>query len=144
MMSQPEWMLWKERVRDANLLEAVCRQHGIELRGDSGQYLQGLCPLHDESNPSFTVYPRDQRFYCFGCQKAGGVSELVEHPERCTFMQAGIRRAPRPSARLGRRDRAAYSQPRVKSGVVRTKRLGAWAKVPRAGAVATPLDGGRY
>ncbi len=27
----------------------------------------GLCPFHPETQPSFTVFPATQSFYCFGC-----------------------------------------------------------------------------
>lgn len=33
------------------------------------------CPFHDDSTPSLAVYP-DGKYYCFGCQKAGPVSDL--------------------------------------------------------------------
>ncbi len=37
------------------------------------------CPLpgHDEKTPSFTVYPGDRGWYCFGCQRGGDVVELA-------------------------------------------------------------------
>ena len=36
-----------------------------------------LCPLHDDSTPSFKVYEKENTFYCFGCSKAGGPVDLV-------------------------------------------------------------------
>ena len=33
----------------------------------AGSNLKGLCPFHSEKTPSFTVYPQDNSFYCFGC-----------------------------------------------------------------------------
>ena len=35
------------------------------------------CPLHDDSNASFTVYP-DGGFYCFGCDKYGDLFDYLE------------------------------------------------------------------
>ena len=32
-----------------------------------GRELFGLCPLHNEKTPSFTVNDSMGRFYCFGC-----------------------------------------------------------------------------
>ena len=31
------------------------------------QYYKGLCPLHDDSNPSFCVYPTSQKWVCWAC-----------------------------------------------------------------------------
>ena len=42
----------------------------------SGETLKGLCPLHPEKSPSFTVYP-EKNFYCFGCHASGRPIELL-------------------------------------------------------------------
>ena len=42
-----------------------------------GRTLSGLCPFHSEKSPSFTVYPENQSFYCFGCGTSGDVIDLV-------------------------------------------------------------------
>lgn len=39
----------------------------------AGRQLQGLCPLHAEKTPSFTVDPEKQFFYCHGCHQGGDV-----------------------------------------------------------------------
>ncbi len=38
-----------------------------------------LCPLpdHNEKTPSFTVYPGEQGWYCYGCQRGGDVVDLA-------------------------------------------------------------------
>lgn len=38
-----------------------------------GKNLVGLCPFHSEKTPSFTVYPENGSFYCFGCGVGGDV-----------------------------------------------------------------------
>ena len=35
-----------------------------------------LCPLHDESTPSFRYYPETRSFYCFGCLRGGNIISL--------------------------------------------------------------------
>jgi hypothetical protein len=58
-------------------LVAFVQRDGISLRR-IGQLYQGLCPFHDESTPSFTVY-RDgaKGWYCFGCQRGGSPLDYV-------------------------------------------------------------------
>jgi DNA primase catalytic core len=46
---------------------------------------KGLCPLHSEGNPSFQVYPAEQRFHCYGCHKHGDVIDLVMLKENRQF-----------------------------------------------------------
>ena len=61
-------------IREANPLPEYCAAHGIELKR-IGSNLQALCPLHNETTPSFTVYPGG-RFNCFGCGGRGDVIDL--------------------------------------------------------------------
>ena len=35
------------------------------------------CPFHDDSTPSFTVYRRDDRAWCHGCNQGGDVFDLT-------------------------------------------------------------------
>jgi DNA primase len=39
----------------------------------------GLCPYHEEKQPSFTVSIKHQSFRCFGCNKYGTLKELMHH-----------------------------------------------------------------
>ena len=34
----------------------------------AGSNYNGLCPFHSEKTPSFTVFPDNQSFFCFGCE----------------------------------------------------------------------------
>lgn len=52
-----------------NIVELVS-SYGIKLT-KVGNLYRGLCPFHEESTPSFTVYPETNSFYCFGCKKTG-------------------------------------------------------------------------
>jgi DNA primase len=38
----------------------------------------GSCPIpgHEDSSPSFTIYPESGRWYCFGCSRGGDLLDL--------------------------------------------------------------------
>lgn len=44
----------------------------VKLKKTTGDY-SGLCPFHDDSNPSFTVSEEKGIFLCNGCKKTGNV-----------------------------------------------------------------------
>ena len=64
----------------------------------AGSNLKGLCPFHSEKSPSFTVYPSDNSFYCFGCGVGGNaitfirLRENLDYPDAVKFLanRAGI------------------------------------------------------
>jgi DNA primase len=89
-----------------------------------GSVLQGLCPFHRESDPSFTVWPADGHFYCFGCQESGDVITFVmrildvDFKEACRILGARElpelkapppQADPRPTVTLGPSERMALS-----------------------------------
>jgi hypothetical protein len=60
-----------------SLLEYL-QQHGWKpVRDNGGEEVAGLCPLHDETHPSFYVNRRKQVFFCHGCGRGGGLSRLI-------------------------------------------------------------------
>lgn len=42
-----------------------------------GKNFISLCPIHNETTPSFYIYPESNRYYCFGCQAKGDVITLT-------------------------------------------------------------------
>ncbi len=64
----------------------------------AGSNLKGLCPFHSEKTPSFTVYPAENSFYCFGCGVGGDAitfirkRENLDYPDAVEFLanRAGI------------------------------------------------------
>jgi len=59
----------------------------VQLRR-AGRNLKGLCPFHSERTPSFTVYPENQSFYCFGCGAGGDVINFVMRTENLDYVSA--------------------------------------------------------
>ena len=49
---------------------------------------KGLCPFHSERTPSFTVYPSNGSFYCFGCGAGGNAITFVKKAENLDFEDA--------------------------------------------------------
>ena len=70
------------------LIESIVRMWRPEqnLHGASGKpprlnprgEWEALCPLHEESTPSFHLDPDKGRFKCFGCDRGGGVLALAK------------------------------------------------------------------
>ncbi len=77
----------KQRVRDATDLVELAGSY-TELRRAGNDRMVGLCPLHDERTPSFTVSPSKQLFKCFGCDAGGDVLSLVQLKEGLDFPAA--------------------------------------------------------
>ena len=63
---------------------------GLKLRG-RGRVRQGVCPFHEETEASFTVYADTQRFYCFGCGPGGDVLDFIQRSDGVDLPEA-IRR----------------------------------------------------
>jgi len=54
-----------------------------------GKRLTGLCPFHQDTHPSFTIYTKDNSWYCFGACKAGGdVINFIQKLENLDFKSA--------------------------------------------------------
>ena len=53
-----------------------------------GKNLLGLCPFHSEKTPSFTVYPENQSFYCFGCGAGGDIITFIRRVENLDYIEA--------------------------------------------------------
>lgn len=79
---------------DSFLLELKYRADIEQLIGGylqlkrRGRNLTGLCPFHSEKTPSFTVYPENQSFYCFGCGSGGDAISFVRKAENLDYMEA--------------------------------------------------------
>ena len=64
---------------------AVSQYVNLKRRGKN---LVGLCPFHSEKTPSFTVYPENDSFYCFGCGVGGDVFTFTGLIENLDYMES--------------------------------------------------------
>ena len=72
-----------DQIRDANDIVDLISEY-IPLKKRGKNYV-GLCPFHSEKDPSFTVTPEKQIFYCFGCGEGGNVISFLMKHEKLSF-----------------------------------------------------------
>ena len=53
-----------------------------------GRNYVGVCPFHDDTNPSLTVSPEKKIFKCFVCGTSGSAISFVQKYEKITFVEA--------------------------------------------------------
>ncbi|MBQ7288405.1 MAG: DNA primase [Clostridia bacterium] len=68
-----------------NIESVVSGYVSLKKRGSN---LIGLCPFHNEKTPSFTLYPENGSFYCFGCGVGGDVFSFIMRMENLDYMDA--------------------------------------------------------
>ena len=74
------------RVKDeTDIVELVGRYVRLQPAGAS---YKGLCPFHDDKNPSLNVNPARQIYKCFSCQAGGDAISFLMEIENLTFVEA--------------------------------------------------------
>ncbi len=91
-----------EEVRAANdIVDVISGYVHLQKRGSN--YV-GLCPFHNDKNPSFSVSRDKQMYYCFACHAGGTVLNFLEEYENLTFQEALQSLADRARIKLPERD----------------------------------------
>jgi DNA primase len=80
------WDSLKKEVKEASDIVDVVGAY-VALRQVGARY-KGLCPFHQDHNPSFDVDPRRQYFRCWSCGKKGDVFDFIQEHERVDFREA--------------------------------------------------------
>ncbi|MBX3114338.1 MAG: DNA primase [Fimbriimonadaceae bacterium] len=76
----------KEEIRRrSDLVELV--GHRVSLK-KAGKTWKGLCPFHDDKNPSFIVSPEYGHYRCWSCGAKGDVFNWVMETQRVDFIEA--------------------------------------------------------
>jgi len=73
--------------RRVPLLDYLQQNSWIGWPAGRGEYV-GLCPLHEETRPSFFVNTRKDVFYCHGCGEGGDLLRFLQLSRRLSFDQA--------------------------------------------------------
>jgi DNA primase catalytic core len=83
-------MIEKERIeaikRDIDLA-AFIESRGIMLKKNGKGYV-GLCPFHEDTNPSLSVNTQKNLWQCFGCGTGGDIIRFVELMDKVSFPAA--------------------------------------------------------
>ncbi|HQZ67189.1 MAG TPA: DNA primase [Planctomycetaceae bacterium] len=79
---------FKELVRSStNIVDLVSETIALKPLHGGRDYV-GLCPFHDDKNPSFHVYPDRQSYRCWVCDAGGDCFRWVMEIERVPFPEA--------------------------------------------------------
>ncbi len=77
-----------ERLKQEISLERLVEAKGIKLKRH-GQDRIGLCPFHDDKEPSLVISPKRNLWHCLGaCQAGGSVIDWVMKAEGVSFRHA--------------------------------------------------------
>ncbi|MEW4526134.1 DNA primase [Maioricimonas sp. JC845] len=79
---------FKETVRaQTDIVQLIGESIALSSRS-GGRELVGLCPFHDDHNPSMRVYPDRQTFRCWVCQTGGDCFTFVMEHDKLSFREA--------------------------------------------------------
>jgi len=69
----------------ADIVEVIGEYVKLEKKGND---YKGLCPFHNDSNPSFSVSPNKKVYKCFSCNEAGNVVKFIQKFKNVSFLEA--------------------------------------------------------
>lgn len=69
----------------AELVDIIDKQVPLKKAGTN---YKGLCPFHNEKTPSFTVYPQQQTYHCYGCGAHGNAITFLREHNNLDFNEA--------------------------------------------------------
>lgn len=75
----------KQIASQADIVDIVGNYVDLEKKGKN---FRGICPFHDDHDPSMQVNPQRQIFKCFVCGTGGNVFTFVQKMEQIPFVQA--------------------------------------------------------
>jgi len=74
-----------ERIKGEVSVQRLAEARGVQLK-KHGDNLLGLCPFHEDRNPSVVVTPSKNLWHCLGaCQAGGGPIDWVMRAQGVSF-----------------------------------------------------------
>ena len=78
-----------ERLKKEVSVERLAETRGVELKQHGADRI-GLCPFHDDHEPSLVITPSKNLWHCLGaCQAGGTVIDWVMRMQRVSFLTKG-------------------------------------------------------
>lgn len=77
--------IFEKVLENVDIVDVVKSYVNLEPKGKN---LFGLCPFHDDNNPSMSVSREKQIFYCFVCKKGGNAIKFIEEYKHMPYIDA--------------------------------------------------------
>lgn len=74
-----------EIIEKADIVEVIGEYVKLEKKGND---YKGLCPFHNDSNPSLSVSPAKKIYKCFSCNEAGNAVRFIEKIKNVNYIEA--------------------------------------------------------
>jgi DNA primase len=81
-------MIDLQAVKDRLSLEDVFVHLGLDYPPKNRREFKILCPVHQEKTPSCSIWPSEQRWWCFGCGEGGDIFDLIAAVKHVDFATA--------------------------------------------------------
>ncbi|UPU39754.1 CHC2 zinc finger domain-containing protein [Erysipelothrix sp. Poltava] len=89
MKRMPEELINDIRSK-TDIVDTISRYMTLSKKGKN---YWGVCPFHDDNNPSMSVSPDRQIYKCFVCGAGGNVFSFVKDFEKIGFIDAVVKTA---------------------------------------------------
>lgn len=90
-------------INETNIIDIVSEYVSLKKKGNS---MFGLCPFHNDNNPSMSVSDKVKMYNCFSCGAKGNVISFVSRIENITEDQATIKLAKKLGIEIDERKNA--------------------------------------
>ena len=77
--------LAEDIIRQADIVKVINAYQPLTKKGKD---FVGICPFHDDSNPSMHVSPVKKIYKCFSCGAGGDAINYVKRRENCSYFEA--------------------------------------------------------